>query len=84
MTFYVKRPGEHEGAPVDDKEMHDHVGTTDAYLDEWALYLPHQCDAWDIASGDLATTLTEAHAFRAQLDKAIEQLEKAQESDVTP
>ncbi|MEU0818939.1 hypothetical protein [Streptomyces mirabilis] len=82
MTFYVKRPGDHEGQPVGDGNKGDHYdfGTPDALLDEWALYLPHQCDAWDIASGDLATTLAEAKAFRAGLDKAIELLEQAEET----
>lgn len=79
MTFYVKRPGQREGSPVGEAGDND-FGTPDAYLDEWALYLPHQCDAWDIASGDLATTLAEARAFRAELDKAIELLERGEEA----
>ena len=45
MTFYVKRPGEDEGTPVGGKPDHYEFGSTDALLDEWALYLPHQCDA---------------------------------------
>lgn len=78
MTFYVKRPGRREGGPVG-KEGDNDFGTPDALLDEWALYLPHQCNAWDIASGDLATTLAEARAFRTELDKAIGALEQAEE-----
>ena len=80
MTFYVKRPGQHEGDPVGDEDGRYHVGSTNAELDEWALYLPHQCDAWDVASGDRATTLAEARAFRTELDKAIEALERAEEA----
>lgn len=79
MTFYVKRPGRREGEPVGEAGEYDH-GTPDAYADEWALYLPHQCDAWDIASGDRETTLAGARAFRAKLDRAIEVLETGEET----
>lgn len=75
MTFYVKRPGQREGEPVGEPGDYDH-GAPDALADEWALYLPHQCDAWDIASGDRETTLAEARAFRAELDRAIGVLEQ--------
>lgn len=75
MTFYVKRPGQRTGKPVGEPDGYD-FGQPDALGDEWALYLPHQCDAWDIASGDLETTLAEAKAFRADLDRAIEVLEQ--------
>lgn len=75
MTFYIKRPGQREGEPVGEPGEYDH-GTTDALEDEWALYLPHQCDAWDIASGDLATTLAEARKFRADLNQVIRLLEE--------
>lgn len=80
MTFYVKRPGQRKGEPVGGEADRYEFGTTDACLHEWALYLPHQCDAWDIASGDRATTLTEALAFRTELDKAITLLEQAEET----
>lgn len=76
MTFYVKRPGQEDGEPVGEPGSSD-FGSTGAYEDEWALYLPHQCDAWDIASGDRETTLAEARAFRAELDRAIAVLEQA-------
>lgn len=75
MTFYVKRPGQRKGEPVGEPGEYD-LGTPDALEEEWALYLPHQCDAWDIASGDHETTLAEAKTFRADLDRAIEVLEQ--------
>ena len=72
MTFYVKRPGQYEGDPVgDEEEGRYNIGTPDAELDEWALYLPHQCDAWDIAAGNRDEVLAGAKAFRAELDRAI-------------
>jgi hypothetical protein len=75
MTFYVKRPGQHEGTPVGQADGGD-FGSSDATLDEWALYLPHQCDAWEIAVGDRETVLADAKKFRAELDHAIGLLEQ--------
>lgn len=75
MTFYLKRPGQDEGAPVGSADG-DGFGWCDATLDEWALYLPHQCDAWEIAVGDRETVLADAKKFRAELDHAIAMIEQ--------
>jgi hypothetical protein len=77
VTFYVKRPGQHEGVPVsptDDSGWE----SLDASLDEWCLYLPHQCNAWEVGYGSRENVLADALAFRADLDRAIKVLEAAQ------
>lgn len=77
MTFYVKRPGQDEGQPVGEPGEHD-FGSTDANPDDWALYLPHQCDAWEISYGDREGVLADAREFRDELDKAIAVLEQGE------
>ena len=45
---------------------------------DWAIWLPHQCDEWIIASDpDLEAFLECARRFRAELSSAIRSLEKA-------
>lgn len=76
MTFFVKRPGRHDGVPVGEPEYPDDHGGVDARVDEWALFLPHRCDAWTIAVGSRADVLAAGLAFREQLDEAIRWLER--------
>lgn len=79
MTFFVKRAGERDGWPVGEPEYPDDMGWTNADLDEWAPFLPHRCDAWEIASGSRAEVLAAGLAFRVELNRAIEVLEKDEE-----
>lgn len=79
MTFYVKRPGQHDGVPVGEPEFPGAEGSLDAGVDDWALYLPHQCDAWEIGYGSRESVLADALAFRAELDRAIIMLEQGEE-----
>ena len=47
-------------------------GTQDAAKGDWAVFWPHQCESWVIASSpDRAFVLAEARRFRAELDAAI-------------
>lgn len=80
MTFYVKRPGQSEGDRIGDADPWGYPPSIDASLDEWALYLPHQCDAWEIGYGTRGQVLEAAREFRAELDEAIRQLERAESS----
>jgi len=62
--FQVHKPGE--------------PGTVWAAVEDWAICLPHQCDNWEIAGHpDLAVFLERAQRFRAELNSAVRQLEKA-------
>ena len=79
MTFYVKRPGEHVGRPVGEPEYPDDHGGIDVRVDDWALFLPHRCDAWQVGTGSRAEVLAAGLAFRAELDRAIEMLEQGEE-----
>ena len=79
MTFYVKRPGHYDGEPVGEPEYPDDGGGIDAKVDDWALFLPHRCDAWKVAVGGRAAVLAAAWAFRAELDRAIAVLEQGEE-----
>lgn len=81
MTFYIKRPGEHEGKPIGEPGEWDILGGLDAAKDEWSLYLPHQCDAWEIGYGTREQVLETARAFRSGLDEAIRLLEREQAQD---
>jgi hypothetical protein len=53
-----------------------------ALVDDWALFLPHRCDAWEIAVGSRAEVLAASLAFRAELDRAIKMLEQGAEQSV--
>jgi hypothetical protein len=55
----------------------------DAYSDllTWQVFLPHQCDEWDIALGaDLEDVIGQAEAFRDAVTAAIEYLKRQQSS----
>lgn len=75
MTLYLKRPGQEDGDPIGDPGEYEHDGGHGAERDEWALYLPHQCQAWDIGYGSRESVIEDARAFRAELDVAIALLE---------
>jgi hypothetical protein len=75
MTFYLKYPGQEDGEPVGEPGEYGTGWGHGVDLGDWALFLPHQCQAWNIADGDRETTLAEARAFRAELDAAIKLLE---------
>jgi hypothetical protein len=75
MTFYLKHPGQEDGDPIGEPGEYEMSWDHGVDLGDWALYLPHQCDAWNIADGDRETTLAEAREFRAELDAAIKLLE---------
>jgi hypothetical protein len=80
VTFYVKRPGQVEGVPVDGREdWLSPGGSLGALEDEWSLHLPHQCGAWEIGYGTREETLAEAREFRDRLDEAIRVIEAAVE-----
>lgn len=81
MTFYVKRAGQPDGEPVQ-SGAHEDTGSLYASYFDWALYLPHQCDAWVIADGERDWVIGAARRFREELDEAIRVL--AGECDVTP
>ena len=42
--------------------------------DSAAVWLPHDCDEWVIASGSVDEAVAQAEEFRAALDEAIEWL----------
>ena len=53
-------------------------GNQDAAKGDWAVYWPHQCESWVIASSpDRTFVLAEARRFRAELDAAIAALADA-------
>lgn len=81
MTLYLKHPGQEDGGPVGAEGEYDDSGGHGAERDEWALYLPHQCQAWDIGYGSRESVIEDARAFRAELDTAITMLEQAAEAD---
>lgn len=81
-AFFLKRPGQLSN------EAETIAGGSDSWpsstwadVDEWALSLPHSCDAWVIGTGTLADVLEEAREFRAGLDAAIRVLEREQAHD---
>lgn len=49
----------------------------------WAVYLPHQCDDWEIAEGTRDEALTEVRRFRDELDQAIRILEAVTDDEAT-
>jgi hypothetical protein len=79
VTFFVKRAGQRDGVPVGEPEYPDDHGGVDAQVDDWALFLPHRCDAWRIAIGSRVEVLAAGLAFRAELDRAIKMLEQGEE-----
>lgn len=80
MTFYVKRPGQDEGIPVGEEGEYDYFsGGLNAMRDDWSVYLPHKCGSWEVGYGSREEALADAHAFRAELDRAIAVLEQGGE-----
>jgi hypothetical protein len=76
-AFFLKRPGQlSDEAETIAGHSDSWPASTWADRDEWALSLPHSCDAWVIGSGSLADVLEEAREFRALLDEAIRRLEQ--------
>ncbi|MCX4751759.1 DUF6221 family protein [Kitasatospora sp. NBC_01287] len=82
-TFYLKRPGQYsdEAEAIVCGDDDSWPGSTHAAEDEWALSLPHSCDAWEIGIGSLGDVLEAAREFRAGLDEAIRRLEQEQAED---
>lgn len=79
MTFYVKRPGQDEGDPVGEPPEWEVPGSLWVDDSDWALYLPHRCDAWKIGDGTREQVLAAGLEFRAELDRAITVLEQGEE-----
>ncbi len=73
----LKRPGDRYGTAVATGEPGYAVGGYDILQGDWAVFLPHSCDEWVIATGDRGRVLAEVLRFRAELDLAVETLREA-------
>jgi hypothetical protein len=80
VTFWLKRPGQDswDAEPVGEPVDGESPSSTWAGEGEWALSLPHSCDAWVIGYGSREEVLADARKFRKELDKAIRRLEQAE------
>ena len=49
--------------------------------DRWTVDLPHQCDSWEIATGDTTTVAEGLRAFIAEATLALARLERGETDD---